>query len=93
LSNFPPGVTGNEWAIRGPIEKVEEKHCDECEDDFDVVVHYSGPANSTGSATFCYWECPECGREYESDVEIDDGADDAYDEWIDRKIDEHFDDY
>lgn len=28
-SNYPPGVTGNEWHIRGPDEATLERNCDQ----------------------------------------------------------------
>lgn len=31
-SNYPPGVTGSEYAIAGPdYEKVRREHCPECQ--------------------------------------------------------------
>lgn len=79
MSNFPPGVTGSEWAIRGAIEELECKECN-CGWEGETVVAYSGAPNSTGSATGGYWECPECNKEYE--VEIEENGpdpDEAYD--------------
>ena len=34
LSNYPPGVTGNEYQIAGPDSEWEETHyCEKCEKD------------------------------------------------------------
>ncbi len=90
MSNFPPGVTGSEWAIRGADEVTEFRECD-CGFDGEVTVCYSGAPNSTGSATGGYWECPDCGRDYDVGVEsLGPDPDEIYEREMDRRMDEHF---
>jgi len=68
MSNYPPGVTGNEWALRGPEEEQSVEYCEECDEDVETVRMYSGSPNSSGPATHGSWRCPTCDAEYECDV-------------------------
>lgn len=68
LSNYPSGVTGNEWQIAGPdFEREETRNVDAC-DYFEDDCNFDGgdvEGESWGDhsiATF-WWECPGCGRE------------------------------
>ena len=81
MSNYPPGVTGREFAIAGPDWEGEEQRT--CENtDVEVVIQgVDGPVAITlpecpvidfevGAWAFggvLHWTCPVCGREYEED--------------------------
>jgi hypothetical protein len=67
LSNYPPGVTGNERAIAGCDREFDaRRRCDECGEWSEVTVQVSDTIES--------WDCPieECQAENEVDT---------YDEW------------
>ena len=72
LSNYPPGVSGNEWQIAGP-EREDEGHrvCPNAYCDKEVLVTISFYGDET------FWECPECGFEV---VEEFYSEDDIYNE-------------
>ena len=60
LSNYPPGVTGNEYAIAGPDgDGIEvDIECPECGTEFTGTI-------STYKSTASYEEgtvCPKCGN-------------------------------
>lgn len=59
--NYPPGVTGNEPEIAGPMyEEWEEYYCDHCEEDTQhEVTEYCGEGVR-------YWVCDECGTQFET---------------------------
>lgn len=62
-SNYPPGVTGNEWQIAGP----------EWEDDIDVACDcgFFGTVDAWGAMSVTYWECPTCHTQHAVPVEHD----------------------
>lgn len=71
LSNYPPGVTGNEYEIAGPDETWEDPApgpCPECgyspsdDEDSDPVTFERYQGN-------VWWNCPACGCQV--DVETD----------------------
>ena len=68
LSNYPPGVTGNEYQIAGPDSEWEETHyCEKCEKDT-VFSRESFQKQRSGI-------CSECG----SDIDL--GHADDYIDW------------
>ena len=68
LSNYPPGVTGNEYEIAGPDSEWEEElHCDKCEKD-ELFYCESFQKQRSG-------RCPVC------DNHIDLGHNDDYIDW------------
>lgn len=85
LSNYPPGVTGGEFAISGPLFEWEipDYECPACEDVVtgDAWYHPSEGANV---------QCPECDDTRTlPDEDIPGGPDEdrAYDEWKDDRLD------
>lgn len=53
-SNYPPGVTGNEYAISGPdFEKEEERMCAKCER---TTLHFIAGHHDIG----VWAECEVC---------------------------------
>lgn len=78
MSNYPLGVTGQEWQISGSPEWQghQEVEClmdvitsdgteGECEFSGNVEGDYVGDKYS--EATF-YWTCPSCNRDHDTDV-------------------------
>lgn len=56
MSNYPPGVTGGEFAIAGPDFETEERHwCRRCDAERDGLLYGFGPER--------WWVCDECGSE------------------------------
>jgi hypothetical protein len=71
MSNYPPGVTGNEPYLTGPTYSHEHSMTcgyEGCEFDGDVLVE---GYTQTSEA---WWTCPMCGYEHEG-IELDDGPD------------------
>lgn len=62
--NLPPGVTGNEWAIKGPEERNSYEYCEECDEEKEVVVQLFGPPGSIGPPSEAEWRCPDCDTLY-----------------------------
>lgn len=59
MSNYPPGVTGNEFEIAGPDwEDDMLVRCCDC--------GWAGMATVWAYRGETYWECPECGEEHAS---------------------------
>lgn len=84
LSNYPPGVTGNEFAIAGPDSETEDgADCDTCQDWTQGMIYTYG---------FCRWfVCDTCHNQTDlPDVE-DDGPDP--DEARERMLDRELEDY
>ena len=111
MSNYPPGVTGNEPQIAGYDERDEIREVVECQFIGDMVVGQLrawgragtrkqrrvsavvctfnggdvdgllvGDLRNADEATF-FWECPSCGTENETTVDVgleDDGPADSY---------------
>lgn len=66
MSNYPPGVTGNEWQIAGVFSEYdEERECPACEEETLVSV-----ALLTRNADRESCECLTCG--YQWDAPYDD---------------------
>ena len=66
LSNYPPGVTGNEWEIAGPDYEAEvEVVCPTCDNTTPAfAIGFHGEAWLEGDCSFCGGEiqgpyCPE----------------------------------
>jgi transcription elongation factor Elf1 len=78
MSNYPPGVTGNEWQIAGPYAETEEiLDCPECEKE---TLHTVTTFNRHDDVDACV--CTVC--EYESERQVDSGPD-PYDAWRDDR--------
>lgn len=79
LSNYPPGVTGNELQISGPSwESTEDVICPECDSDVEASAWgHSGTAHYTCSNCHYEWEIPE--------DDMSQGADE-YDVWRDEGL-------
>lgn len=79
-SNYPPGVTGNEFEIAGPdFEGDTPRPCPEC----------GGEMYEIGFQGARWWTCEGCGHEAESPATHDPGdpwadSDDARDRLLDR---------
>ena len=77
-SNYPPGVTGNEYQIAGPdYERESETPCLECGEDAVLVQGYR----------LDFWSvCRACG--WTTDIEHDDEPDPdrAHDEAVERRL-------
>lgn len=55
MSNFPPGVTGGEYAIAGPdYERESGRYCRKCKDVEMFELGYHGDK---------WLECPQCHRQ------------------------------
>lgn len=80
MSNYPPGVTGNEYEIAGPdYEDYTDRSCWHC-------------SNTAGNLQQGYGKehwviCGGCYLRTDLEQEYDDGADDAYDRMKDREYD------
>jgi hypothetical protein len=83
LSNYPPGVTGNEFPISGPTREwlVEDFECPASDCD------YVGPADAwyhPDEGEFI--DCPQCGGSIcQGDDLFEEDPDDARDRWLDQK--------
>lgn len=56
MSNYPPGVTGNEYEIVGPDREFETfRECESCE-----IVSW---VDVTGYGWEEWWRCPKCQHE------------------------------
>jgi hypothetical protein len=65
LSNYPPGVSGNEPQIAGPDwEEKREVECDQVIDG-DINCEWAGTVDAYGWKDCWYWVCPRCSRENE----------------------------
>jgi len=88
MSGYPPGVTGNEYAISGPSEEWEAKPDAECASchwyDADDLVTYQYHI-SMGR----WWICPNCNDS--NDVEIEDPFDYESEGWDEK--DDDYEDY
>lgn len=82
MSNYPPGVSGNEPDIAGYPERdviLEIEACDH-EDADGNVCGWGGLVDATEYAlsrltTLTQWTCPDCGTEHSFEGDIDDGPD------------------
>jgi hypothetical protein len=78
MSNYPPGVTGNEWQIAGPYAETEETlDCPECEKETLHAVVTLRRFDDVDSVT-----CTECQYEWERQA---DSGPDPYDAWRDDR--------
>lgn len=70
MSNYPPGVSGNEWQIAGPRSEYDETRSVVLPHDGDEEVEVLGTVTvwDVYAADFDY-ECPECGEDHS--VEFD----------------------
>lgn len=66
MSNYPPGVTGNEWQIAGPDERVVSVDCNVDGCGFTGEVDGSSIDGETWQFT-----CPDCGTTDEWLIEDD----------------------
>lgn len=56
MSNYPPGVTGNEFQISGPDSEVDGNvYCPNCGADIETTVTYFRYER--------WFTCPTCGTE------------------------------
>ena len=64
MSNYPPGVTGNEFEIAGPDwEGPIDRDCEDC--------RWIGEVDAWGYQGTLHWTCPECNTEHEEYGEDD----------------------
>jgi len=79
MSNYPPGVTGNELQIAGPAwESTESVDCPEC----DMSVE----AEAWGHGGIAHFTCPECEYEWEVSEEDMYQGPEEYDIWRDMEL-------
>ena len=64
MSNYPPGVTGNERQIRGADSFIVHRDCDDCS--------WGGSTDAEFYAGEITWECPGCGLEHNEVEYLDD---------------------
>lgn len=65
MSNYPPGVSGNEYEIAGPDrEFTDERDCSNC--DRTAVV------DVTGYGWEEWWTCPYCAGYMQVEIEPED---------------------
>lgn len=80
MSNYPPGVTGNELRIAGPDWDGDiERECPRCEQ---WVLVYASSFRGVLS-----WECPLCGNYEDEEEEEGPDPDAAYEAWREREFD------
>lgn len=77
MSNYPPGVSGREFAIAGPDREFEEER--ECR------CGYVGEALIQSYGLEQWWTCPECGEDHIEEDEYEDDPDRFRDEELDRE--------
>lgn len=79
LSNYPPGVTGNEFEIAGPDKEWEiERECPVCAE----TGTGGDPSGATGEepqeihpieawsyGNNLHWVCPDCGSEFDEELD------------------------
>lgn len=64
MSNYPPGVTGNEYEISGPTYEEDEKRtCSDKDCGFSDEVIVQGYESEK------WWTCPDCGLEHIEEIE------------------------
>lgn len=84
LSNYPPGVTGNEPQIAGyDDEDVDVRECNRevaDENDETSICSFAGEVSIGWSGRIGYWVCPDCGWKHEDEAE----EPDYYDLWNER---------
>lgn len=86
MSNYPPGVSGNEWQIAGPSKEWDEERevehaCDE--DRFEE--NFEGKALVRVTQWDFYsrsieWVCPQCGEDVEDEDDPEDYAPEPYED-------------
>lgn len=87
MSNYPPGVTGNEPQIAGYDEdeiEVDDWTCDQCDHHADMITGYQIRASRETYIRLV--DCPACGAVDESEHEYEDDRDpdiDRADMWED----------
>jgi hypothetical protein len=74
MSNYPPGVTGNEFAIAGWDSETDEtrdvQECtnDECSADWEGAITVEGVLTRYYRDVIFFWTCPVCGKDNQDDV-------------------------
>ena len=85
LSNYPPGVTGNEFEIAGPDAEWDEMQTctntvqatipqggvysdSSVMEDVERECGFEGEVSCWSYQGVMHWECPDCGHEYEEDL-------------------------
>jgi len=78
-SNYPPGVTGNEYEIAGPdFESEGDRYCDQCEkESFHFIDGYRGSVTA---------RCEECSNEIDISDEYGEDPDRELDEQREREL-------
>ena len=73
FSNYPPGVTGNEYQISGPEREWVGTRTVYCTDEecklFEEEVDAEGDYASHGHTLWFTWRCESCKKLYEGDYE------------------------
>ena len=88
MSNYPPGVTGNEYEIAGPDAEwtdIKEVYCnnDECAD-FEKELEVEMDLRSYRGEWWGDWKCDTCGRMNDISGVVEDDRDyepDDYPYW------------
>lgn len=98
MSNYPPGVTGNEPQIAGALaERGEDKECGQeatlpFTDENGKVWHITVDCPFEGKVDVSYWDrygsytwtCPLCQHEHEGERDDEPDPDEERDKWLDR---------
>lgn len=73
MSNYPDGVTGNEYQIAGyPTVELVDVECSDCEWTGDIE-------EADVEGVTAYWTCPACGINNETDGDDEPDPDAAWD--------------
>lgn len=78
LSNYPPGVTGNEPQIAGYPESEIQVECDGIfydDDDNESPCDFSGQVTLVHDGLTGDWDCPKCETNHTVDLEAEYGPD------------------
>ena len=71
FTNYPEGVTGNEWQIAGASAEFAESREVECGNDeceaFERLVEVEGETRAYGDERVFEWTCPTCGKRDEEE--------------------------
>ena len=71
MSNYPPGVTGNEPQIAGYYEKIDTREMQCRFRDCEFEGEAEGTLETDLIDIWFHWICPDCGLENTTEIDSD----------------------
>lgn len=86
-TNYPEGVTGNEWQIAGASAEFDETREVQCDNEdcasFEELVEVAGETQAYDFFRVFDWRCPTCDKSQQDEYEYEEHTEYEPDQFMD----------